>query len=202
MLSYEADNHAKSLCNLLESKPDYKEFIHSQEYRAVVMNDPDKSDFILRNKEFILHGDIRSIQISSFGNVSMALTIDNKFNGITSTTEVRIDVPENLRYEIIKLRPDTGVTLRAKYLKLNVVVDTFELISIEEKELPLYFPYCVCMGDNPNPGSYSDICHRIFGYAESDYSDRCPLCGSTTKKFTNVYTEDFQNLIKLSRRGI
>ena len=202
MISNSIDGDIKKILSLIDSTPDYMEFINSKEYKTLITSGLYKSDNIIRNREFTLHGDIRSIQISTFGSVSLALTIDNRFNSITSTTEVKVTVPENLCSEVIKLHPDTGVILHAKYVELNVIVDVFELVSIEDKELPLYFPYCVCMGDNPDPRSYSSACHRIFGYSEEYYGTTCPLCGSSMKKFDNVYTEEFRRYIEIDNKHI
>lgn len=187
---------------LLEQKPDFKKFLDSKEFREAAMADTDIAHNILRGKTFILTGDLRSIHIGEFGSMSMLVTIGNTFDGINKSTEVCVEVPDNLYADVLSMKPDTGVVFEVKYKKFNVVVDTFELLGVQDYNKPLNFPYCVCMGDNPDPNAYADMCYRILGYAEADYSDHCPLCGSKTRKVRDVYTEKFQNRVKFSRRGI
>ena len=184
---------------LLEQKPDFKQFIDSKEFKLANLADTDAAHFVLKNKEFTLSGDVRSIHILEFGRVSISVTIGNTFNGVSKSTEIRVDVPDNLAEDVLKLKPDTGVVFGVKYKKFNVVIDVFELITIKESNKPLNFPYCICLGDNDDPRAYADVCHRIFGYSKEDYHEHCPLCGSKTIKISDVYSKECQEIIKNSR---
>lgn len=178
--------------NLLESKPDFLDVLNSQQFRQASLVDPDLARRFMTNRVLKIHGDIRTITIGAFNNVCMAITIDNKFNGICDCTDVRVDVPRHLCDSVLRLRTDTGVSVLAKYKKLDVIIDSFELVEILESEKDLNFPYCVCLGDNPDERAYADVCHRVLGYHKSEYTEYCPLCGSHTKYVKNVYADDFK----------
>lgn len=189
----------KAVDELLKQKPDFKQFIDSKEFKMANLADTDAAHFVLKNKEFTLSGDVRSIHIFEFGKVSMSITIGNEFNGISKSTEVRVDVPASLAEAVLKLKPDTGVVLGVKYKEFSVVIDVFELLTIKESNKLLNFPYCICIGDNDDPRAYADVCHRIFGYSKEDYHSNCPLCGSKTIKVSDVYSKEGQKIIEKSR---
>lgn len=202
MPEIEIDYYFDNLVKILETEPDFKDMVESKEFKRALLADNTVAYHVLRGKRFTLHGDIRSIHIGQFGAMCIALTINNEFNGINTSTEVRVDVSKDLYEKVMKLRPDTGVELKVKYKKFDVVVDTFELIEVTKHSNSLYFPYCVCTGDNIGPNSGTDRCHRILGYTKNEYSDHCPYCGSNTKKCNNAYTDEFLNLIEINKRGI
>ena len=177
---------------------DFMDIINSSDFQQY---DPNTARLALHGARMTLTGDLRSINIGRFNQVSLAVTIDNKPNIICKSTEVRVDVPASMKDEVLKLKPDTGLVLVVKYNKMDVIVDTFELVEIKEYNLDLHYAYCVCIGDNPNPNSGSDICHRIFGYTKDDYANYCPICGSKVAYFNNVYSDDFMKHFKIASRG-
>lgn len=179
MESIDMEAQLNKFCDSLKIRHDFKDVITSSEYKLLGLNYTGSPDYILLHKHFSLAGDIRSINISAFNHVSMAVTISNKSDSLCKTLEVRVDVPSHLKDEVLKLKPDTGVVLNVKYTGINVMAYTFELEEIIECDKELYFAYCVC--------SNTDGCKYISGYSESDYTKYCPLCGAKTKFIKNVY---------------
>lgn len=143
----------------------------------------------------MLFGDIRRIVIGQFNEISIVLTVDNKYNGINDSIEVRVDVPIELSDKVLQLKPDTCVRLIAIYKGRDVVIDTFTLCEIIEVRDSLRFPYYVCTGDNADPYSGSNTCNKIFGYTDADKHEYCPYCGSSVKKFSQVYSKEFKHMI-------
>ena len=189
-------NQFEALAKLLKTELNFNDFLNSMEFKRANFEDTDLAHHLLRGKVFTVVGDIRSINITAYNCVQLMLTISNEFNGVSSSTEVVVYVPDHLRDEVLSLKTDTGIYLRAKYIKFNVVVDTFELLGIKSTSNDLNFPYFVCSGDNKNPEAYADFCHRVFGYTEESRSDFCPICGSRIKSYNNIYDSDFFGHIK------
>lgn len=194
MDSKELESIFKDFGNLVVSKPDFYNLINSKEFKLASIADHRFLKTVMRNREMTVRGDVRTVNITRFGAISISITIDNKFNGLTSSTEVRVDVPDSLYNEVISsIRPDTGVILNVIYKKLDVIVDTFELVSIVESNMDLNFPYYVCEGLDTE-----SICYYILAYRDTECNSHCPMCGSRTRRINNVYTDEFKNYIKLN----
>ena len=185
----------ENILDVLNRKPDFREFTKSDPWKTFLKGVSGDYPTALRGKVFKLSGDVRSIHINQFNSISLVLTIDNAFDGLRNSVDVRVDVPYSMSDIVLNIRPDTGLKLEAVYKKLNVIVDTFELVRIVESNLQLTFPYCVCS----SVGSRG--CNAIFGYQEVDYLGHCPYCGSPVRKVYDMYTAEMQDVIRLQRSG-
>ena len=181
-------NYFEALKNLLATKQYFHKLLASDEFKWANFYDYQLTEVTLHNCPMFLEGDLRRIVVGNFNRVTMAVTIDNQNDGICHSTEVKVIVPDHLRDQVLNLKTDTGILLDVKYIKFDVAVHIFELVSIIKHNLPLKFAYCVCTGDNITDES-AGLCKSILGYTKDSYSETCPLCGSTTKMVRNVYED-------------
>lgn len=192
--SNEANKVAEEIERVLSGEPNFWDVIN---HRVMVQADNMGYEprWIMRNRVFKIKGDVRYIHIGFAGAVTMSITIDNRHNGVCKHTDVAVDIPPGLVDKVLKIKPDTYVEVRAKYIKLDTVVDRFILMEIIENKEELMFPYYVCNCDNPDKNSYSEDCYYNLGFEDTNIGNSCPMCGSTTKPIYNVYSEDFAKYI-------
>lgn len=186
------DDKIKQLGKLLSSVPDYKKLITSAEYTAVSFENPELAQSLLCGKSMKLKGDLRTITVGGFGKVWLMVTLDNVSYAPQREFRVVVTVPDWLKDEVMKLKPDTNVELLVVYTKEGLPVESFELVEVLSTSDELNFPYCICTGNNDKN------CHASLGYTLHERDTKCPVCGSKTALVYNVYTEEARKMLGLS----
>jgi hypothetical protein len=181
------EDNVKEILKMAKNGVDINTLSNSSPWRSALMQD-DHLMFFLRGTEVTVRGDLRNIIIGRMGEVYLTVTIDNK-SIIGDEEVVTVKVPKKLTKSVLgeHLLPDTGVILKAQITPKNIILD---FVSIQDKNLDLFFPYYRCAGDNPDPDAGADGCKHLFGYTVSEDAKRgCSLCGSRTYPVYNLYKE-------------
>lgn len=186
------DDKIKQFGELLDSIPDYNDFIQSAAYAVVSFMNPDLAQHLMYGKKMKLKGDLRTITVGGFGKVWLMVTLDNVSYAPQREFRVVVTVPDWLKDEVMKLKPDTNVELLVIYTKEGLPVESFELVEVLSTSDELSFPYCICTGNNDKD------CHASLGYTIHERANICPVCGSRTALVYNVYTEEARKMLGLS----
>lgn len=185
------DDKIKQFGELLNSVPNYNDFIQSTAYTAVSLMSPDLAQHLMYGKKMRLKGDLRTITIGEF-RMWMAVTLNNVSYAPQHEFRVIVTVPNKLEYEVLKLKTNTSVELIAVYQQTSLPLDSFELVEIVKTSDELIFPYCICTGNK------NKDCHNSLGYTIHERADICPVCGSKTTLVYNVYTKEARKLLGLT----
>lgn len=181
------DDRVKQFGELLNSIPNYNDFIQSAAYTAVSFMNPDLAQHLMCGKKMKLKGDLRTITIGAFNRMWMAVTLSNVSYAPQHEFRVIVTVPDKLKAEVLKLKTDISIELIAVYQQASLPLDNFELVEIVKTSDELIFPYCICTGNEDKN------CHTSLGYTIHERADICPVCGSKTTLVYNVHTTEDRN---------
>ena len=176
----------ETIAKMIEEGKDLNSIMSTTDY-AMLSADTKQTNYIFNGSKVKIKGDLREIRFEAFGEVRMFITIDNHAV-LTGEERVAVKIPKGMVDEIFnkKILTDTSIEITAEF---TAAYGIFNLVSIDNWNGELIFPYAVCAGDNKNPNSGADICHHIYGYKKADYPDHCILCGSSIRMVKNVYEE-------------
>lgn len=177
-------NKPMMLLEDLEKDNDYRSILATEVFPSITLEDLD----------IHVTGNLNSITIDGFNNITLSVTYDNIDN-----TDKRIDivVTDLDTKETVRkyLKPMTGIDLVCKYFSTNIHI--LKCVELTAFNLDLKFPYGICSGkddegnvvnhNNPNGCGYIYTRSIVRNYTDGFYRDHCCNCGAKLEKIYNVY---------------